>query len=294
MLPLETCNGGGWAIERPAMIAIGKINRLAVARASDFGLMLDDGEGGEILLPKRYVPSTCNVGDRLEVFVYRDSKDRLTATTERPHAMVGDFALLRVKETSKVGAFLDWGLPKDLLVPFREQRVPMKAGLWYLVHVYLDRVSGRIVASTKLDKFLEGSRRFYKQGEKVDLIVWQRTDLGYKAIINNERWGMVFHNEVFQPLDRGQKIEGYIKQVRPDGLIDLALQQPGYGKVTDLTDVILDYLKEQGGFMPVTDKTPPEEINALFGVSKKTYKKAIGALYKKRRVEVLENGIKLL
>jgi len=276
------------------MVEIGRMNRLAVSRQSDFGLLLDGGELGEILLPKRYIPKVWKTEDKLDVFVMRDSEDRLMATTDKPTAMVGDFALLRVKDVTKIGAFLDWGMPKDLLVPFREQRVPMKQGQSYLVHIYLDRVSGRIVASSKLDKFLRNSRRFYKQGEKVSLIIWQQTDLGYKAIINNERWGMVFHNDVFQPLERGQQLDGYIKQVRPDGYIDLSLHQPGYGKVTSLTDTIIEYLKEQGGFMPVTDKNPPEEIYALFGVSKKTYKKAIGALYKKRLIDFTENGTKLV
>lgn len=270
------------------------MNCLAVSRQSDFGLLLDGGELGEILLPKRYVPKTWKTGDTLDVFVMRDSEDRLMATTDKPKAMVGDFALLQVKDVTKIGAFLDWGMPKDLLVPFREQRMPMKQGQSYLVHIYLDRISGRIVASSKLDKFLRNSRRFFKQGEKVNLIIWQRTDLGYKAIINNERWGMVFHNDVFQPLERGQQLEGYIKNVRPDGYIDLSLHQPGYGKVTSLTDTILEYLKSQGGFMPVTDKNPPEEIYELFGVSKKTYKKAIGALYKKRLIDFTENGTKLV
>ncbi len=276
------------------MVEIGKMNSLAVVRQCEFGLLLDGGQNGEILLPKRYVPKTWAAGDPLDVFVFRDSEDRLTATTKHPKAMVGEFALLQVKETSTIGAFLDWGLPKDLLVPFREQRMPMKKGQSYLVHIYLDRVSGRIVASSKLDKFLEESRRFYKVGEQVDLIIWQRTDLGYKAIINNERWGMVFHNEVFQPLERGQRMDGYIKQVRPDGRIDLLLNRPGYGKVTELTDVILEHLRSHDGFMPVTDKTPPEKINALFGVSKKTYKKAIGALYKKRLIEFSEEGTRLV
>ena len=275
------------------MVDLGRMNKLPVVRRSDFGLMLDDGDGGEILLPKRYAPAEWNSGALLEVFVYRDSMDRLVATTDTPKAMVGDFALLLVKEVSKVGAFLDWGLPKDLLVPFREQRVPMNAGRSYLVHVYMDRVSGRIVGSAKLDKFLERSKRSYRSGERVELTVWQRTDLGYKAIINNDRWGMVFHNEVFQPLERGQQLAGFIKQVRPDGLIDLALHPPGYGKVTDLTTVILEYIRSRNGFMPVTDKTPPAEIYALFGVSKKTYKKAIGALYRKRTIEILEDGVRL-
>jgi len=276
------------------MVEIGRMNRLAIARQSDFGLLLDGGELGEILLPKRFAPKAWKTEDKLDVFVMRDSEDRLMATTETPKAMVGEFALLRVKEVAKVGAFLDWGLPKDLLVPFREQRVPMREGQEYLVRIYFDRVSERIAASSKLDKFLKESRRFYRQGEKVDLMVWQKTDLGYKAIINGERWGMVFQNDVFQPLERGQRVEGYIKQVRPDGYIDLALHQPGYGKVTSLTDTILEHLKAQGGFMPITDKTSPEEIYNLFGVSKKTYKMAIGALYKKRLIEVVENGIRLV
>lgn len=270
------------------------MNRLAIARQSDFGLLLDGGELGEILLPKRYVPKAGKTEDKLDVFVMLDSEDRLTATTEKPRAMVGEFALLRVKDVTKVGAFLDWGMPKDLLVPFREQRKPMIEGQSYLVYIYLDRVSQRIAASAKLDKFLRNSHVFYKQGEKVDLMIWQKTDLGYKAIINGERWGMVFHNDVFQPLERGQRLEGYIKQVRPDGYIDLSLQLPGYGKVPSLVDTILNHLKAQGGFMPVTDKNPPEEIYALFGVSKKAYKMAIGALYKKRRIEFADGGTKLV
>lgn len=276
------------------MIAVGKINLLAIARSTDFGLMLDDGDGGEILLPQRYVPAEWSVGDKLDVFIFLDSEDRLTATTQRPKAMVGEFALLKVKDASTVGAFMDWGLPKDLLVPFREQRTPMREGQSYLVYIYFDRVSGRIVASAKLDKFVANSQRVFKTGEKVELIVWQRTDLGYKAIIENENWGMVFHNDVFQPLERGQRLTGYIKRVRPDGRIDLALQPPGYGKVTDLTTVILDALKANGGFLPITDKTPPELIYDHFGVSKKTYKAAIGALYKKRLIEFTDEGTKLI
>jgi hypothetical protein len=276
------------------VVEIGRMNRLVITRHSDFGLLLDGGELGEILLPKRYVPKAWKTEDKLDVFVMLDSEDRLMATPEKPKAMAGEFALLRVKEITNIGAFLDWGMPKDLLVPFREQRMLMKEGQSYLVYIYLDRLSGRLVASAKLDKFLKGSGKCYTQGEQVDLMIWQRTDLGYKAIINGERWGMVFHNEVFQSLERGQRLDGYIKQVRPDGYIDLCLQQPGYGKVTSLTDTILNYLKEQGGFMPVTDKNPPEEIRALFGVSKKTYKMAIGALYKKRLIDFTEDGTKLV
>uniref|UniRef100_UPI003565AD8A CvfB family protein n=1 Tax=Pontiella sp. TaxID=2837462 RepID=UPI003565AD8A len=206
---------------------------------------------------------------------------------------VGEFVLLRCTDATPIGAFLDWGLPKDLFVPFREQRMKMRKGESYLVYIYYDNASERIVASSKLDKYLN-SKRFYKNNEEVDLMVWQKSDLGYKFIINNERWGMVFHNEVFQSLERGRRMKGYIKNVRPDGRIDLTLQKQGYEKVTELTDVILEHLKKNDGFMPITAKTPPERINALFGVSKKTYKNAIGALYKKRLITIGDDGVRLV
>ncbi|MEE9369498.1 MAG: S1-like domain-containing RNA-binding protein [Pontiella sp.] len=276
------------------MVEVGRVNTLEVSRNSDFGLLLEGGELGEILMPKRYVSKEWKTGDKIEVFVYLDSEDRLTATTDRPKAMVGEFALLRVKELTAIGAFLDWGMPKDLFVPFREQRMNMREGESYIVHIYLDRASGRIAASSKLDKYLESSIRYYKDGDEVELMIWQKTDLGYKAIINNERWGMVFHNEVFQAMQRGKTMKGYIKTMRPDGKIDLCLHKPGYEKVTLLTDKILNYIKEQGGFMPITDKNPPEEIYGLFSVSKKTYKKAIGALYKQRMITIEKSGTRLL
>jgi predicted RNA-binding protein (virulence factor B family) len=276
------------------MVEVGKLNTLEVSRSSDFGLLFDGGELGEILMPKRYVKKGYRAGEEVEVFVYLDSEDRLTAVPEKPKAVVGEFALLRAVDVTSIGAFLDWGMPKDLFVPFREQRVKMRQGESYIVHIYYDRASGRIAASSKLDKYLESSKRFYKNGEEVDLMVWQKSDLGFKCIINNERWGMIFFNDVFQPMQRGEKIKGFIKNVRPDGRIDLCLHKPGYEKVTDLTDVILNYIKEQGGFMPITDKNPPEEIYGVFGVSKKTYKKAIGALYKKRLITIEPGGTRLV
>ncbi|HEY5653801.1 MAG TPA: S1-like domain-containing RNA-binding protein [Pontiella sp.] len=275
------------------MVEVGKINQLEVSRQSDFGLLFDGLQLGEILMPKRYVSKAWKVGDKVDVFVFLDSEDRLTATTDKPKAQVGDFALLRCTDTTTIGAFLDWGLSKDLFVPFREQRVKMRKGESYLVYLYYDKASGRIVGSSKLDKYLT-SRRFYKNGEEVDLMVWQKSDLGYKCIINDERWGMIFFNDVFQALSRGQKLKGYIKNVRPDGRIDLILQKPGYEKVTDLSQTILNYLKKEGGFMPITSKTPSEKINALFGVSKKTYKNAIGALYKKRLITIEDDGVRLV
>ena len=275
------------------MVEVGKMNTLAISRFSDFGLLLDGEQLGEILIPKRYVSNDWKEGDNVEVFVFLDSEDRLTATTERPKAQVGEFVLLRCKDATPIGAFLDWGLPKDLFVPFREQRMKMRQGESYLVYIYYDNASERIVASAKLDKYLSASKRFYKNGQEVELIAWQKSDLGYKFIINNERWGMVFDNEIFQAIQRGRKLKGYIKNVRPDGRIDLALSKPGYEKVSLLTDVILNHLKANNGFMPITSKTPPEKINALFSVSKKTYKNAIGALYKQRMITIEEDGVRL-
>jgi len=273
---------------------IGKMNVLKVLRSTEFGLFLDGGELGDILLPKRYAADGLKPDDTVEVFVMLDSEDRLTATTLKPHAMVDEFAHLRVVSVTGVGAFLDWGLPKDLLVPFREQKIKMREGESYMVRIYLDRASGRLAATAKLDKFLDKTEANYETGEKVELLVCATTDLGYKVIVNGTHWGLVFRNEVFQPLERGQRLDGFIKQVRDDGKLDLCLQKPGYEKVTLLTDVILDHMKKQGGFMPITGKSSPEEIRALFGVSKKTYKQAIGALYKKRLIAFEEHGTKLV
>lgn len=275
------------------MATIGKLNRLTVVRTTDFGLVLDGGDLGDILLPKRYVTAALRPGEPVEVFLMTDSEDRLTATTQRPLAMVGEFAALRVVSATRIGAFLDWGLPKDLFVPFREQKVEMREGQTYVVRVYFDETSGRLAATARLDRFLDRTPPRYKTGEKVQLLICDQTELGYKAIVNGRHWGVLFHNAVFQPLERGQQLEGFIKQVRSDGKIDLCLHKPGFEKVTDLTDVILDYLKAQGGFMRVSDKSPPETIYRLFGVSKKTYKQAIGALYKKRLITFENDGTKL-
>lgn len=276
------------------MAEIGKMNTLQVLRSSDFGLFLDGGKLGDVLLPNRYVSGNLKPGDNVEVFVMLDSEDRLTATTQKPYAMVDEFANLRVVSVTGIGAFLEWGMPKDLLVPFREQKIKMCEGQSYMVRIYLDHASNRLVASSKLDKFLDKTVVAYEATEKVDLLICAKTDLGYKAIINGAHWGVIFHNEVFQSLERGQRMEGFIKQVRDDGKIDLCLHKPGYEKVTDLTEVILNHIKQQGGFMPITGKSSPGEIHALFGVSKKTYKQAIGALYKKRLIEFTDNGTKLV
>jgi len=276
------------------MASIGKVNWLPVVRETDFGLIFDGGDLGDILMPNRYVSEDWSPGDVVEVFLMLDSEDRLTAVTDKPVAQVDEFALLCVVAVTEIGAFLDWGLPKDLFVPFREQKMKLREGQEALVRIYLDEVSGRIAASCKLDRFLDRSQPDYVPDEKVKLMICSQTDLGFKAIINSTHWGVLFENEVFQPLKKGQRIEGYIKQVRFDGKIDLCLQKPGAKKIGALTDVILETLKEQDGFMPVTDKSPPEEIYRLFGVSKKAYKRAIGGLYKKRLITFENNGTKLV
>lgn len=276
------------------MAIIGKTNWLSIVRPTDFGLILDGGDLGDILMPNCYIPNDWKTGEVLEVFVMRDSEDRLVATSLKPLAQVDEFACLQVISTTSIGAFLDWGLPKDLFVPFREQKMPLREGQSIVVRVYFDEVSGRIAATTKLDRFLDKTEPHYEPNEKVGLLICNKTDLGYKAIVNDRHWGVIFYNEVFQPLERGQRIEGYIKQVRPDGKIDLSIQKTDANRFSSLADLIIAYLKEQGGFMPITDKSPPDTIYNLFGVSKKTYKRAVSGLYKKRLVTFENNGTKLL
>ena len=276
------------------MAEIGKINTLKVLRSCEHGLFLDGGALGDILLPGRYAPRGQKPGDMIEVFLMFDSEDRLIATTLRPLAMVGEFAWLRVVSSSGAGTFLDWGLPKDLLAPFREQTVKMLPGRSYMVRIYLDPVSNRIAATARLDRFLDKTPARYKVGQAVELLICAKTDLGYKAIIEGTHWGMIFHSNVFRPIACGQRIQGYIQQIREDGKIGLCLDPPGYGRVGDVADAILAYIDQHGGFMPVTDKTPPEEIHALFGISKKAYKQAVGALYKARRITFEEGGTRRL
>jgi predicted RNA-binding protein (virulence factor B family) len=249
---------------------------------------------GEILLPARYVPDECEVGEDIEVFIYLDSEDRIIATTEKPYAQVGEFALLRVNAVNNVGAFLDWGLMKELLVPFREQKMDMVAGRSYLVYVYLDPDSKRIAASAKLEKFLDNVIPDYKIGEEVSLIVESESELGYNAIIDHTHRGILYHDELPAPLNKGQQLKAYIKKVREDHKIDLSLYRPGYEQVDGISQMILDRLKEAGGFLPFTDKSDAAQIFDHFAISKKVFKKAIGALYRQRRILLEEKGIKLM
>lgn len=277
------------------MIQIGKLNNLPVIKEVDFGVYLDGGEEVDsILLPRKEVPKGTKISDVLCVFLYFDSEDRLIATTREPYAMVGDFALLKVKAVNQVGAFLDWGLSKDLLVPFREQKKKMEEGRSYIVYVYYDEDTHRIAASAKLGQFFDPAEPEYTVGSEVELLIWQKSDLGYKVIIDHRYPGMLFSQDVFQTLHIGEVTLGYIKQLREDGKIDVSLAPRGYIKVEDNLQKILDYIEQEGGFAPISDKTPPQEIYDLFGISKKTFKSALGALYKQGKISLEDQGVKLL
>lgn len=274
-------------------VRLGRYNQLEVVKEVDFGVYLDGGDDGEILLPARYVPEDCQPGDMLNVFIYLDNEERLVATTLTPYAQVGDFACLEVAWTNQYGAFLDWGLMKDLFVPFREQKNKMEKGERYVVHVHLDEDSYRIMASAKVERYLSSDMPPYHPGDGVEILVWQHTDLGYKVIVDNRFGGLIYATDVVRPLSTGTKTEAYVRQVRPDGKIDIVLQPDGPRKVDDFAEVLLDYIRQHDGFTTFQDKTPAEDIYATFGVSKKTFKKAVGDLYKKHLVTLEEGGIRL-
>lgn len=275
-------------------VKIGRMNRLQVVTELDFGMYLDGKKYGEILLPRKYIPDGTQVDDFLDVFVYMDSEDRPIATTETPYAMEGELAYLKAVAISSIGAFLDWGLMKDLLVPYREQRERMTDGQSYIVYVYFDTTSERMVASTKTGKFLHKINVNYNVGDEVDLIICNETDIGYNVIIDKKCIGIIYKNEIFQEVEEGQSIKGFIKLVRPDGKIDAELQRSGGNTRDELAELILKDLKEAGGFLPLTDKTPPEVINDRYKVSKRAYKRAVGGLYKQRLITVDEDGLRLV
>jgi len=275
------------------MANIGKYNSLPVIAMTDNGAYLNAGELGEILLPNRYVPENCDIDTIVDVFIYLDSADRLIATTEKPLAEVDQFASLKVVQINKMGAFLDWGLKKDLLVPYNQQHTKMEVGKYYLVRVYLDTQTERIAASSKLDKFIDIWPAEYTEGEKVALVIGGKTDLGFKAIINEQHWGLLYDNEIFKPLRIGRRLDGYIKKVREDGRIDLTLTRAGKGKVIDFKEQLLQHLADNDGFSPLNDKSAPELIQRTLGVSKKTFKATVGNLLKNGRIVIEPNGIRL-
>jgi len=270
------------------------MNQLTVLRSVDFGFYLDGGDAGDILLPVRYAPKTTAIGDRLDLFIYRDSEDRLIATTETPRAMVGEFALMKVVDVTATGAFLDWGLPKDLLVPFSEQKPRMQLGKSYIVRVYLDLESDRVVASSRLDDFLHHeSENEFEAGETVSMLIAGRSDLGYRVIVENSHWGLLHDQEVTRMLRRGERLSGFIKRIREDGRIDLALYRNAADRIADTAALIVRKLKAEGGFVPLNDKSEPAAIEACFGISKAMYKKAIGSLYRRRIIAMENEGIRL-
>ncbi len=278
------------------MAVIGRMNSLQVVKHTDFGLYLDGGADGEILLPKRYIPkdTPSEVEDWLNVFIYLDSDDKLIATTETPKVQVGGFASLKVVDINRVGLFLDWGLPKDLLLPHSEEKRPLQIGDYCVVHVFLDKRSKRITATARLDRYLDQVPATYKVGQAVDLLVADATDMGFKAIINGKHWGLIHKNELFKFVRSGMSEQGFIKQLREDGKISLSLQAVGQDAASSLGEQILAKLREQGGTLPLNDKSSPEAISALFRVSKGNFKKAIGGLYKQGHIVIHEDHIELV
>ena len=274
-------------------LKLGKINTMKVLRKVDFGMYLEGGPTGDILLPKRYIPKGTKIGDELDVFIYLDQDERPIATTQKPLAMVGDFAYLRVAWTNEHGAFLDWGLMKDVFCPFREQKMRMEKDRSYIVHIHLDEDSYRIVASAKIEHFLSKEAPEYKKGDKVDILVWQKTDLGFKVIIDNKFQGLIYDDQGFRNLHTGDKAKAYISAIRPDGKIDVALQKEGREQTLDFAERLYEYLFKHDGYCPYTDKSAAEDIYAEFNVSKKVFKKAVGDLYKRRLITLAPDGIEL-
>ena len=274
------------------MIEIGKYNTLSILRETSVGLYLGDTSGEDVLLPHKYCPDHYNLFDEIEVFVYRDHEERKVATNITPKIFLHEFAFLQVTAVTDVGAFLDWGMEKELMVPFREQRQKMEKGRWYVVYLDIDEKTDRLFASNKLDKYLKNETLTVEEGNLVSLIVMQKTDLGYNVIVNNVHKGLVYENEIFKKINIGDRLTGYVKQIREENKLDISLQPIGYEKsIDEHTEFIIKTLKEKKGYLPLTDKSAAEEIYSQLGMSKKAFKKAIGALYKQRKIELHSDGI---
>ncbi|MCL6220071.1 S1 RNA-binding domain-containing protein [Zunongwangia pacifica] len=275
------------------MLNIGENHRLIIDRETEPGLFLKNAEGDEVLLPNKYIPENFKLEDEIEVFVYLDHSERPVATTLEPYVKLDEFAFLECVETTDFGAFLDWGLEKHLFVPFKEQVYPMQKGHHYLIFCYLDEDTNRLVASSKVHAFLDNSDLTIKPFEEVDLIISNKTDLGYNVIINEIHLGLVYNDDVFQPIEIGDRIKGFIKKTRKDGKIDVTLQRPGYRSIEPNAQAILDELQKQNGFLNITDKSSPDQIKAVLKMSKKSFKRAAGNLYKQRQIDIKEDGIYL-
>ena len=277
------------------MLKIGQYADLEVIKKVDFGLYLDGGPYGEVLLPNQYIPEGTELGQDLRVFIYCDSEDRIIATTMKPLAIAGDIACLKVRDVNDYGAFLDWGLPKDLFVPFREQVQTMKIGQTYVVKVYLDQKTDRLLASARLNRFIKAIPEGLSEGDKVNLMLAEKTPQGYKAIINGKFWGMLYDNEIFGELQIGEQKPAFVKKLREDGKVDLSLQAQGYRKqIPAAAKSLLEQIKMKNGFLPLTDKSPPEQIYQQLKMSKKAFKKAVGMLYKQRLIRLEDRGIRLI
>ena len=276
------------------MIKVGEYNKLTAARMLDHGWYLTDDVENSVLLPMKWVPINIEEGVEIEVFIYRDSEDRLIATTITPLLLAGQFAKVQVKDVTKIGAFVEMGVEKDLLVPFAEQMKNLDVGDECVIHMFLDNVTDRLTGSTKIEKFLKTFDIPYEEGERVNALVYKYTDIGFKVIIENEYLGMIYHNQVFDPIKVGDTLQVYVNKLREDGKIDLLIQKPGHLSIGDSTENVLQYLKDNDGFTPINDKTAPEVIYDIFKMSKKQYKKAIGGLYKKKLIKITEEGIFLI
>jgi len=277
------------------MIEQGKQVELNILKRAGVGLYLSDDSGEEVLLPNKYCTEDMKPGEKALVFIYRDSEGRKVATTQTPLILLHQFALLKVSAVTDVGAFLDWGLDKDLMVPFREQKQKMEEGRWYIVYLDLDQLTDRLFASNRVERYLQNDELSVKEGDEVALVVQQKTDLGYAVIINHMHKGLIFDNEVFKEVRIGDRLKGYVKKVREDKKIDVSLQALGFRGANDAnSELILKQLQENDGFIPITDKSTPEEISIQFGISKKAFKKSLGTLYKQRLIEIQPAGIRLL
>ena len=274
---------------------IGKINKLTVARATDNGYYLVDDDENEVLLPNAYITDDLKISDDLEVFIYKDSEDRVVAVTSKPYVLLEEFAYLKVKEVNQYGAFMDWGLPKDLLVPFAEQTEKMEEGKSYLIFLLQDEQTERLIASSNVNEFVFFDEIDVKQGDEVDLLLYNMTELGMNVIVNNMYKGLIFNSDIHKTIQPGDRIKGYVKEVREDGKIDILLEPLGYkNSIDNSTEIIISVLKENDGFLNLTDKSSPEDIKKKLGLSKKAFKRGMGKLYKQKLVELSEEGIKLL
>jgi predicted RNA-binding protein (virulence factor B family) len=276
------------------MVQAGQWNKLAVVKAVDFGLYLDGGEAGEILLPKRFAPDNANPGEELEVFIYHDSDNRLIATTQKPAGVVGDIVYLKAVDITNQGAFMDWGLMKDIFVPLSQQTSRMSPGGRYLVGIYLDEQTGRVAATEKFDRWLDNGDIDLKEKQPVDLLVWRASDIGYVVIIDNKYTGVLHFNEMYRDLDPGDRLKGFVKAIREGGKIDVAPGEAGYARVEDATQKVLRLLGEHNGYLPYNDKSDPDEIHDFFGMSKKTFKMTTGGLYKAGKIEFTKTGIRVI